>query len=84
MTTAAPYTAFPNRFRQDLIARKRLLGCWYGSANVHVEIPRLLSLYRRGRLKLDELITRTYPLSAVNQAFSDMTSGANARGVIVF
>ena len=28
MTTAAPYTAFPNRFRQDLIARKRLLGCW--------------------------------------------------------
>ena len=28
MTTAAPYTAFPNRFRQDLIAGKRLLGCW--------------------------------------------------------
>ncbi|HEY5677496.1 MAG TPA: Zn-dependent alcohol dehydrogenase [Myxococcales bacterium] len=63
---------------------KRLLGCWYGSANVHVEIPRLLALYRRGKLKLDELITRTYPLSAVNQAFSDMTSGANARGDIVF
>ena len=63
---------------------KRLLGCWYGSANVHVEIPRLLALYRRGRLKLDELITRTYPLSEINQAFSDMTSGANARGVIVF
>jgi S-(hydroxymethyl)glutathione dehydrogenase / alcohol dehydrogenase len=63
---------------------KRLLGCWYGSANVHVEIPRLLALYRRGKLKLDELITRTYPLSAVNQAFSDLTSGANARGVIVF
>ena len=28
MTTAVPYTAFPNRFRQDLIAGKRLLGCW--------------------------------------------------------
>jgi 2-dehydro-3-deoxyglucarate aldolase len=28
MTTATPYTAFPNRFRQDLIARKRLIGCW--------------------------------------------------------
>ena len=26
MTT--PYTAFPNRFRQDLIAGKRLIGCW--------------------------------------------------------
>ena len=26
MTT--PYTAFPNRFRQDLVAGKRLIGCW--------------------------------------------------------
>jgi S-(hydroxymethyl)glutathione dehydrogenase/alcohol dehydrogenase len=63
---------------------KRLLGCWYGSANVHVEIPRLLALYRRGKLKLDELVTRTYPLSGVNEAFADMTSGANARGVVLF
>ena len=63
---------------------KRLLGCWYGSANVHVEVPRLLALYRRGRLKLDELVTRTYPLSSVNEAFADMASGANARGVITF
>src|SRR5438046_7901762 len=28
MATATAYTAFPNRFRQDLIARKRLIGCW--------------------------------------------------------
>ena len=28
MTTAAPYTAFPNRFRRDLVAGKRLIGCW--------------------------------------------------------
>jgi 2-dehydro-3-deoxyglucarate aldolase len=28
MKTTTPYTAFPNRFRQDLIARKRLIGCW--------------------------------------------------------
>jgi 2-dehydro-3-deoxyglucarate aldolase len=28
MTAPAPYTAFPNRFRQDLLARKRLIGCW--------------------------------------------------------
>ncbi len=63
---------------------KRLLGCWYGSANVHVEVPRLLALYRRGKLKLDELVTKTYPLDAVNEAFRDMESGANARGVIVF
>jgi 2-dehydro-3-deoxyglucarate aldolase len=28
MTGIAPYSAFPNRFRQDVVARKRLIGCW--------------------------------------------------------
>src|SRR5436190_18251703 len=28
MTDSTAYTAFPNRFRRDLIARKRLIGCW--------------------------------------------------------
>jgi len=28
MTGRAPYNAFPNQFRQDVIARKRLIGCW--------------------------------------------------------
>jgi 2-dehydro-3-deoxyglucarate aldolase len=28
MPNATPYTPFPNRFRQDLLARKRLIGCW--------------------------------------------------------
>jgi S-(hydroxymethyl)glutathione dehydrogenase/alcohol dehydrogenase len=63
---------------------KKLLGCWYGGANVHLEIPRLLALYRAGKLKLDELVTRRYALTQVNEAFADMTAGVNARGVIVF
>jgi S-(hydroxymethyl)glutathione dehydrogenase/alcohol dehydrogenase len=66
------------------LLEKRLLGCWYGSANVHADIPRLLALYRRGKLKLDPLVTRTYSLAQVNEAFADMTAGVNARGVIVF
>ncbi len=66
------------------LMEKRLLGSWYGSANVHFDIPRLFALYRAGKLKLDELVTRTYPLSQVNDAFADMKAGANARGVIVF
>jgi 2-dehydro-3-deoxyglucarate aldolase len=28
MTGSAPYTAFPNKFRQDIVARQRLIGCW--------------------------------------------------------
>jgi S-(hydroxymethyl)glutathione dehydrogenase/alcohol dehydrogenase len=63
---------------------KKLLGCWYGGANVHLEIPRLLALYRAGKLKLDQLVTKTYRLAQVNEAFADMAAGVNARGVIVF
>ncbi len=33
---------------------------------------------------LDELITRTYPLEDINQAFADMKAGKNLRGVIVY
>jgi S-(hydroxymethyl)glutathione dehydrogenase / alcohol dehydrogenase len=65
------------------VMEKRLLGCWYGSADVHRDAVRLLSLYRAGKLKLDELLTKTYPLQEVNQAFADMTSGLNARGLVV-
>ena len=28
MAAATPYSGFPNRFREDVRARKRLIGCW--------------------------------------------------------
>jgi S-(hydroxymethyl)glutathione dehydrogenase/alcohol dehydrogenase len=59
-------------------------GSWYGSARPQHDIPRLLSLYRHGQLKLDELITRTYSIEEGPQAFADLENGLNARGVIVF
>lgn len=32
----------------------------------------------------DELITTTYPIEEINQAFADMRAGRNLRGVIVY
>ena len=61
---------------------KQLRGCVFGSANPHADIPRLLSLYRSGLLKLDELVTRTYGLHEVNEGYQDMFDGLNIRGVI--
>lgn len=63
---------------------RSLKGCWYGSARPQHDFPKLLSLYRSGQLKLDELVTRTYSIDEAIQAFEDMQSGRNARGVIVF
>ncbi len=64
--------------------RKELVGCIFGNANPRYDIPRLLSLYRDGKLKLDEMITKTYSLDEVNQGYQDMRDGKNIRGVIVF
>jgi S-(hydroxymethyl)glutathione dehydrogenase/alcohol dehydrogenase len=63
---------------------KSVVGCYYGTANVQRDFPMLLNLYMAGRLKLDELIHRTYCLDEINTAFEDMLSGNTARGVIVF
>ena len=63
---------------------KRLLGCWYGGTDVRRDLPRLLDFHRRGRLKLEELVTGTYPLGEINRAFADMAAGVNARGLIRF
>ena len=63
---------------------KTLTGSMFGSARPREDFPRLLSLYKAGRLKLDELITRRYSIDEAPEAFADLASGRNARGVIVF
>ena len=62
----------------------RLLGSNLGSARLHLDVPRLVELYRHGRLKLDELITQRYPLSEINAAIEAMERGEALRNVIVF
>ncbi len=63
---------------------KTIKGCMYGSANFKVDFPMYLDLYRQGRLDLDRLITRTYSIDEAPEAFTDLESGKNARGVIVY
>lgn len=64
---------------------KTLTGSYFGSARPREDFPRLIGLYRTHRLKLDELISRTYTIDEAPQAFADMQAGRNmARGVILF
>jgi Zn-dependent alcohol dehydrogenase len=55
----------------------------YGKCRPRTDLPRLMGFYREGRLKLDEMVTRTYPIGEVAQAFADMLAGRNAKGVLV-
>jgi S-(hydroxymethyl)glutathione dehydrogenase/alcohol dehydrogenase len=63
--------------------QKRLLGSLYGEANPRADIPRMLRLYREGKLLLDETVTTEYKLEDINDGYADMLAGRNIRGVII-
>jgi S-(hydroxymethyl)glutathione dehydrogenase/alcohol dehydrogenase len=65
-----------------VMQEKRLLGSVYGSGQPSRDIPRLISLYQDGRLKLGELVSRTYALDAINDALTALAAADGARGVI--
>jgi S-(hydroxymethyl)glutathione dehydrogenase/alcohol dehydrogenase len=61
---------------------KSILGCRYGSSRPAHDIPLYIRLWQEGRLHLDELVTRTYPLGDVQQLLDDLHHGELARGVL--
>jgi Zn-dependent alcohol dehydrogenase len=67
-----------------VLQEKALLGSFYGSARPRVDMPRILDLYRQGRLQLDQLLTRRYRLDQINEAYDDLQGSQAGRGVIVF
>ncbi|KAA0105100.1 NDMA-dependent alcohol dehydrogenase [Mycolicibacterium sp. P1-5] len=70
---------------QDLVLmNKTLCGTVFGSCNPRSEIPALATMYAAGQLRLDEMITKRYPLDDINAAFDDLLQGRLVRGVIDF
>lgn len=55
----------------------------YGKCRPDIDLPILQQLYQKGDLLLDELVTRTYPLDRLTDAFADMLAGKNAKGVVL-
>jgi S-(hydroxymethyl)glutathione dehydrogenase/alcohol dehydrogenase len=56
----------------------------YGSCRPQRDFPLLMDLYLKKQLPLDAMVTRTYPLDALEQAFRDLHAGINAKGVLLF
>ena len=68
----------------SLYLDKSILGCRYGSARPQRDIARYAELYRQGRLLLDELVTRVYPVEEFATAVDDARGGRVARAVLTF
>ena len=86
VTAVAPFTTTEVSLNllELTLYQKQLVGSIFGSANPRRDIPRLLRLYMDGKLKLDELVTRTYDLTDINQGYQDMRDGKNIRGMVLF
>ena len=80
----ADQRSLPIAPQELVLLQKSVLGTLYGSTQAANDIPKLLGLYKAGKLKLDELVTRTYTLDDINQGYADLTAGQNLRGVITF
>jgi S-(hydroxymethyl)glutathione dehydrogenase/alcohol dehydrogenase len=63
---------------------KKLLGSYYGSANVNTEFDRLIRLWKTGRLDLDGMISRRLDISQAQEAFDELKRGEIIRQVLTF
>ena len=63
---------------------RKISGTFGGSCHPREDLPAFLQLYGEGKLMLDELVTRTYDLEEVNEAFADLEAAKNVRGMIDF
>jgi S-(hydroxymethyl)glutathione dehydrogenase/alcohol dehydrogenase len=63
---------------------RRIQGSNMGSNRFRVDMPRYMELYRQGRLKLDEIISKRIKLDQINEGMDDLRDGHLARSIIVF
>ena len=56
---------------------------WYGDCLPSRDFPLLIDLYRQGRLPLDDFVSETIALDAVEEAFAKMERGEVLRSVVV-
>jgi S-(hydroxymethyl)glutathione dehydrogenase / alcohol dehydrogenase len=68
----------------DFLRDRKLQGTSMGGNRFRVDMPRLLSLWRQGRLKLDHLISGKLKLGEINDGFAALKSGAPVRQLIDF
>ena len=76
---------------QEIHARPFLLvtgrswrGTAFGGTKGRTQVPGLVDRYMNGRVKLDEMVTKTMPLEDINKAFDLMHDGEVIRSVIQY
>jgi S-(hydroxymethyl)glutathione dehydrogenase/alcohol dehydrogenase len=68
----------------DFLRDRKVQGTSMGGNRFRVDMPRLLSLWRQGKLKLDYLISGRLKLGEINEAFAALKSAVAVRQLIDF
>ena len=71
-------------FGELLMHQKSIKGVYMGSTNFKLDIPLYADLYLQGRFNLDDLVSQTIDLDAINAGYDELRKGEVARSVIVF
>lgn len=66
----------------ELICGKQIRGSWGGSSNPDRDVPMLAKLYLEGKLPLEKLLDKRYPLHAINEALDDLEQHRVGRPLI--
>jgi S-(hydroxymethyl)glutathione dehydrogenase/alcohol dehydrogenase len=67
-----------------LVTGRSWRGAAFGGVRGRTELPAYVDRYMSGRIKIDELLSRTLPLSRINEAFDLMHEGHVIRSVVRF
>ena len=68
-----------------LVAEERTLkGSYVGSSAPQRDVPRMIALFRAGRLPVDELLTHRLKLEDINEGFDRLREGVGVRQVVTF
>ena len=68
-----------------MVAEERTLkGSYVGSAVPLRDVPRMIALFRAGRLPVDKLLTHRLKLNDINEGFDRLREGVGVRQVVVF
>ncbi len=68
----------------DFFGGRTLTGSGMGASHTRLDLPRLMALYKAGRLKVDEMIDGRYSLEQINEANESAVHGGALKNVIVF
>ena len=67
-----------------LVTGRSWRGSAFGGVRGRTQLPQFVDRYMSGRIKLDEMINATMPLSEINSAFEKMHHGEVIRSVLLY